>query len=172
MGFTKNGFFKVRRFHDRADLETQFGVGSTDGSSNVPAGPRASSRRIGSRRNGCGQRPLPCGQRPTPEEEAHGVHHEHADRGLGEGAARPRSCGGHSRPVAGAREGTPFKGPSYRTRHLHPEGVAKVSGKASPEFREHTTSVHPVRSSINPPNEKPHPDPGRRNRFNRDQHGL
>ena len=32
----------------------------------------------------------------------------------------------------------PFKGSSYRTRHLRPEGVAKVSGKVSPGFREPT----------------------------------
>ncbi len=34
----------------------------------------------------------------------------------------------------------PFKGPSYRTRHLQPAGVATVSGKAYPEFREPTAT--------------------------------
>ena len=34
-----------------------------------------------------------------------------------------------------------FKGPSYRTRHLASSGVAKVSGKASPELRGPTSGM-------------------------------
>ena len=48
-----------------------------------------------------------------------------------------------------------FKGPSYRTRHLQPDGVPIISRKGPPEFRELTrgagTGPHRTRTPLSTP---------------------